>query len=801
MMFYFILLLFIFEVFYISKKREFDDIFIKNFFFIIILHLSNLIFKYHLKDIPLVILSSGLIIFFFNIRITRSIFLIIHFYIFFENTFYFFFLLPIITITLIKNKNYFYICYLLFSTLHIYILINFGLISLTFPSIIFIIVNIIMSNSDFTLFHPISTFFLKNYYVAELILKNSYEEKTLLQTLPSLAALNLSYRKGNFEIKYILKSSKNKKKVEKYAHQNITRIKALIGDVHLNIYRLDFKKNRNLKFYDCILEDSPENTIDFFNTLTGEILCDLDLYICYKDLKFDSSLTSYNPPSSSNSTFPNYQTNSNFNTQKNLTEQEQEDKICKARVILSVNPKSTNVDYRIIKNKIRALDVKRRFYLYNLIIFKRILLNKLILASDYPSTKVLVQKAIDKEFKSVNYAKHLHKENRLLLGNLIENGIETTRPYYIEIDALTKGARIIGEPGTGKTFELAHIIKEIKEKRPNVGMLVINLTKSGQYKFYQDLEYLRLEDFKIPYFPPNKEVDNYDRRKFSQLCYETARYIAGALGLKNVLQKILQTELLKKYQTTIPSLEKVINLIIDHLKENSYSNSLNKDLIMAVTNRRDSMAYSKFMDFFSNKNTYPKWFIEWLNGKSFFVELDVSKDIQRFAIFALLNLIRFKREDQEISHLKNMIFIDEAHRLTSSSPERLHANDDELVTLNLQSEILSNLLNEYRYQGISMMLSDQRAEALDYANNVGLKMYFKSSTSHSNNEYIDEETLKMITHLKKRHVILHFEDEEVLIKTPDFYFSNIITGNDNNSQNKKDKFKIIYNKLLDSLSS
>jgi len=182
-------------------------------------------------------------------------------------------------------------------------------------------------------------------------------------------------------------------------------------------------------------------------------------------------------------------------------------------------------------------------------------------------------------------------------------------------------------------------------------------------------------------------------------------------------------------------------------------------------------------------------------------------------------LIRFKRHNQEILYLKNIIFIDEAHRLTSSSPDRLHANDDEMVTLNLQTEILSNLLNEYRYQGISMMLSDQRVDALDYANNVGLKMYFKSSTSYSKNEYINEETLKIINFLKKRHVIVQFEDEEVLIKTPEFKINimekqnfinkqfSINESNDNlgikgNKKNidEKERLNIIFSKLDDMFS-
>ena len=74
---------------------------------------------------------------------------------------------------------------------------------LLIPSIVFIFVNFTISSSDFTFIHPISSYFLKNYYIAELVLKNNHNEKTLLQTLPRLAALNLSSKDGNLEVKYI----------------------------------------------------------------------------------------------------------------------------------------------------------------------------------------------------------------------------------------------------------------------------------------------------------------------------------------------------------------------------------------------------------------------------------------------------------------------------------------------------------------------------------------------------------------------------------------------------------------------
>lgn len=67
-----------------------------------------------------------------------------------------------------------------------------------------------------------------------------------------------------------------------------------------------------------------------------------------------------------------------------------------------------------------------------------------------------------------------------------------------------------------------------------MGVLVINLAKNDQYKYYTNLNYLSIDDFRIPYFPPLNEITNYDKEMHAKLCYETSRLLVGALGLKNV---------------------------------------------------------------------------------------------------------------------------------------------------------------------------------------------------------------------------------------------------------------------------
>jgi hypothetical protein len=229
--------------------------------------------------------------------------------------------------------------------------------------------------------------------------------------------------------------------------------------------------------------------------------------------------------------------------------------------------------------------------------------------------------------------------------------------------------------------------------------------------------------------------------------------------------------------------------MINRLQEKKYSKSLQMDLITAVENRRDKMLALRLMDLFSYKETYPEWIKRWLSGESFFLDLShVPQDIQRFIVCSLLNLIQFKPEIAETSELQNFILIDEAHRLVGSPPSRLHPNDDEMVTINLQLENMANFFNEFRFQGISLAVSDQRIDRVEYASNVGLKIYFHSRTAYSVNETLSEENLEYISHLKSREILVCKDEDEAVLHTPDYFVEE-------NSQ-KHDDFKIDYDRII-----
>ena len=66
----------------------------------------------------------------------------------------------------------------------------------------------------------------------------------------------------------------------------------------------------------------------------------------------------------------------------------------------------------------------------------------------------------------------------------MKNGIQLQTRSYIRIDDLTMNLLIAGTPGVGKSVLATHILSEISLKRPEIGVLIINTAKHGEFKQY-----------------------------------------------------------------------------------------------------------------------------------------------------------------------------------------------------------------------------------------------------------------------------------------------------------------------------
>ncbi len=626
-----------------------------------------------------------------------------------------------------------------------------------------------MMSSDFILFHKIVALFKKNYYLAEIFVKSAEEGQTFLLELPHVVAFNISSYSGVYNVKYLLPISKNKRKLEKKARQVEFILHSKLGETELKINEVDFKIQFNRKFFEFKINDNSEEIIKYFQALSNKVPLNMDLYVCYEKLALNWNSMTHNKKLSFN---PNaYIANKgNFqaqqlefiNWQENGNNALTSDYLVKARVFLSMEKTKNGELFRDLSN---FIELRPRLFLYTKIMTNKIVLNKFLFCSDFPISQAIIPKT--ENYEDLYLAPDRNRDNSIILGYLVENSRETKRPYHFKVDDFAKGAILLGNSGTGKTYLQAHIVREINRTRKDVGILVINLTKSGQHDFYKEIDILKLGDFKIPYFPPcNEEESPLDK---TILAMESSKYIAGSLGLKNILETIIYDVLLK---TSSPpsTIKALFELVIQHLKEKPYDARLTNNFIQAIQNRVSAFVDTGLMELFSLKEEYdyPPWFKAWLGGKSFFINLKAPQNIQRFTIFALLNLIRYHLGAKETNHLKNLIMIDEAHVLSGPPPKRLSVDDDEMVTFNVQTQIFSNLINEFRSRGVSLVLADQQEETLEFAKTTGLKVFLRTRIT---GEYLDENTLKLISRLKNRHAIVLSENEVVQIKTPNFMFS------------------------------
>ncbi len=714
----------------------------------------------------ILLLTIILFIVYFRIRIFRSIFLMIFYYLFFtQDIFLLLSLSPLIACYFIQDKYYFYTSYCMISSLHFFLAPIFVVNFTAWTSLSFLFLNLLLVSSDFAMFHKATLFFKRNYHVAEIFLKSAEEGYPLLIELPHIVALNISCIDGLYQVKYLLPISKNIDELRKKAKQVEFILHSKLGETKIKIQKIDIKDLFSRKFHEFKKSVNSTNYLDFFKTLSNKFPLKMDLFVCYEKIRSNGEMVPFdnNWALTSNSVMLNKnriqaQQLESLNWQEKTRSFLFHDYLVKARVFLSIE-KQKGKENPVFKNEI--FNLKSRLFLYHKIFTKKICLNKLTRASDFLTTRALLPQI--KEYEDLFLAPDRNRGNSILLGFLIESSRETNRPYNFNIDDFAKGAMILGSPGTGKTFLQGHIVKEITRKRKDVGILVLNLTKSGQHKFYPHLEVLEMKDFKIPYFPPCNVREFPLERTI--LAMESARYIAGSLGLKNVLETIIYDVLLRE---AIPpkTIKDLFKLVLLHLKEKPYDNRLTLNFMQAIQNRLSAFLDTGLMNNFSLiDQEYPKWFKEWIDGKSFFVNLKAPQNVQRFAIFALLNLIRYRFSGEEVNHLRNLIMIDEAHVLSGSPPHRMSVDDDEMVTFNVQTQIFSNLINEFRSRGVSIVLADQREETLEFAKTTGLKIFFRSRIT---GEYLEENLLKLISRLKNRHTIVLSENEVVHMKTPDF---------------------------------
>ncbi|MHA2473382.1 MAG: hypothetical protein ACXAES_09125, partial [Promethearchaeota archaeon] len=121
----------------------------------------------------------------------------------------------------------------------------------------------------------------------------------------------------------------------------------------------------------------------------------------------------------------------------------------------------------------------------------------------------------------------------LTIGNLVVNGVVTSTVKKFPITHFAHSIFIGGQPGAGKTYMLGHICKEFHDRASDIGVLILNLGKGRQERFYA-------KDLIIKYGSPNLRVSYfYEGEYLEKSLQETASYLVASLGLRDPIDKIL----------------------------------------------------------------------------------------------------------------------------------------------------------------------------------------------------------------------------------------------------------------------
>ena len=306
--------------------------------------------------------------------------------------------------------------------------------------------------------------------------------------------------------------------------------------------------------------------------------------------------------------------------------------------------------------------------------------------------------------KSIGYLEAPRKNDDILIGKEIDNGIPQERYIYIPKDNFAQSAFITGQTGTGKTRLLSAICNEIYEKVPHVGILNLNLASTNQTVLFK-------VDRTIIFGSPDLSVPYHVEGQYQEKSFqETASYLIASLGLKNVVDKnmLIVMKSFIKHEGGLPkSLVTLCDNLLLYFKRNPYHDKFQTNILRAIKNRVLSLLSDPVLDkTLELTSEVPRWFLEWRAGKKILIDLSMCNiHVKRLLTSAIFQLVRTLTPDIEPGRLQNIIVIDEAHQILEK-PITNNPDDDDFIAREQLEIIFSALLREYRSKGLAFVFSD-----------------------------------------------------------------------------------------------
>lgn len=389
---------------------------------------------------------------------------------------------------------------------------------------------------------------------------------------------------------------------------------------------------------------------------------------------------------------------------------------------------------------------------------------------DTPLEKGFYLKNENVQFLPVNP----NDDDVICIGNYLYKGARTNRKKYLFVDQISQRMLIAGKTGVGKTFFISNQLEQLYRKRPDIGVIILNLVKPEQEDPYK-------ADLILKYGTPECRVDYFVKgNDVAKSISDTAEYTIAHIGLKNHFQNNMETVMSNfiedtgKMALTISVLYyNLIKFFEDHV---NYDDKLNKRSIEALKSRVNRLLKDKNLDKalqLSSKN--PKWFDALLKGKKILFDLSgVRIESQRLFANALFQFLKAKLPQIKTNTLKYLIIIDEAHRILRNLTG-LHVDDDKYIACKSLINTFEELVGESRSQGLSFMFADQNPYMLINVAYSGpcIKVLFNidhlSSTLFSEDPY----ERRIMTNLKNREALMlnDITREKYMFRTNDVFLN------------------------------
>lgn len=357
--------------------------------------------------------------------------------------------------------------------------------------------------------------------------------------------------------------------------------------------------------------------------------------------------------------------------------------------------------------------------------------------------------------------RHIYKNDpdAFSVGKWIdETGLIRETFNYVSVDHFNQGAFIGGLMNKGKTRLIGHIIKSIKEKRPEVGILIINFKREYGENIYSAQKFYKPGiNFNLPYFTFTKEkninraIEGFSKAVMGALGFEQEGVKACKITLQNYIEKL---------DGPPESIIRFLNTIRDFftLEDHNYDEKFRSRIMSALNTRiKSDLNNDDIIKALNPKVKIGQWYKDWKNGKTVQIELyDCNEWEQRLIAILILQTIYLLSPEKEAKGLKYLIVIDEAHRMVKKMDSAGKHKSDDYIACEQIEKIFSIIFSEFRDRGISFLFADQRADHLHKSATKLPAMKFLMGLDAESVEVYSKNPhhIEAITHLPNRHCVL-----------------------------------------------